>query len=147
MMDPVSIVGIIGSVVGIADVVTRSIQRLSTLKTKFRDVPFLISTLTGQLCTVQAALDQLSGWAKRDLTIDARYRKLATQVGDALDCFDPLIKALESRLDRIEGIGEGQVDLSKRVSFLWSERELVDYLLLLDRQVNALTLLLQALQW
>ncbi|KAF2231074.1 hypothetical protein EV356DRAFT_472529 [Viridothelium virens] len=146
MMDPASIVGIIGSVVGIADIVTRSIRRLSTLKTKFRDVPFLVTTLTGQLCTVQAALDQLSVWAARDLTTDTRYRKLATQVGDALDCFDPLIKALESRLDRIEGIGEGQVDLSRKVSFLWTEKELVDYLSLLDRQVNALTLLLQALQ-
>jgi guanine nucleotide-binding protein G(i) subunit alpha len=148
-MDPASILGIIGSVISIADIVTRSVRRLSSLKTKFKDVPFLVTTLTGQLCTVQAALDQLSVWAKRDLNSNDRYKKLATQVGDALECFGPLIKALESRLDQIEGVdqGESQNNTAKRLFFLWTERELMDYLSLLDRQVNALTLLLQALQW
>ncbi|KAI9686854.1 MAG: guanine nucleotide-binding protein subunit alpha [Bathelium mastoideum] len=128
-MDPASIIGIVGSVVGIADVVTRSIGSLNGLKLKYRDAPTLVSTLIGQLYTTQTALDQLSSWAEDyagiPTSVEAeRYAELAAQVGNALDCFGPLI----------------------RISFLWNERDLNEYLTLLDRQVNALTLLLQAIQ-
>ncbi|KAI9691975.1 MAG: guanine nucleotide-binding protein subunit alpha [Bogoriella megaspora] len=146
-MDPASIIGIVGSVVSVADIVTRSIRRLSSLAARFRDAPFLISTLIGQLCTVQAALDQLACWANDDLAENPRYSLLAMRVGSSLKCFSPLIVSLQHQLDQVEEVPENQFSLSKRISFLWTEPELERYLTLLDRQVNALTLLLQAIQW
>ncbi|KAI9689697.1 MAG: hypothetical protein M1820_010067 [Bogoriella megaspora] len=145
-MDPVTIAGLIGSVVGIGDVVTRSIKRLSRLKNKFRDAPLLLSTLIGQLCTIQAALEQLSFWADKDYRRDRRYEKLAVQVGSALDCFRSLILSLQWRLDRFEGDAEHEIGLGRRMKFVWNESELTEYFDLLDRQVNALNLLLQAIQ-
>ena len=146
-MEPVSILGTISAVVGIADVVTRSIKRLSNLKTKFRNAPFLISTLIGQLCTVQAALDQLSAWADKHLSSNPRYEQLALQVGSSLDCFRPLMMSLQDRLDQLEGGEEDHLGLAKRVLFVWTEQNLAEYCTILDRQVNALNLLLQAIQW
>ncbi|KAF2233885.1 hypothetical protein EV356DRAFT_191666 [Viridothelium virens] len=146
-MDPASIVGIIGSVVGIADVVTRSIKRLSTLKTKYRDSPFLVSNLIGQLCTIQVALDQLSSWTHRDLLSDPRYAILAGHVDNSLSCFGPLMMSLQEHLDKLDTSGDDHMGLTKKISFLWTEKDLVDYVTLLNHQVNALTLLLQAIQW
>ena len=151
-MDPASIIGIVGSVVGIADVVTRSIRSLNSLKTKYRDAPALVSTLIGQLYTTQVALEQLSIWAGDysgiPTSVEAeRYAQLAAQVGNALDCFSPLILSLQQHLNKLESLDAIQFGFQKKVSFLWKERDLNDYLALLDRQVNALTLLLEAIQW
>ncbi|KAI9659818.1 MAG: guanine nucleotide-binding protein subunit alpha [Bathelium mastoideum] len=150
-MDPASIIGIVDSVMGIADVVTRSIRSLNGLKLKYRDAPTLVSTLIGQLYTTQTALDQLSSWADDyagiPTSVEAeRYAELAAQVGNALDCFGPLILSLQRDLNQLETYDASQFNLQKRISFLWNERDLNEYLTLLDRQVNALTLLLQAIQ-
>ena len=146
-MDPVSIFSIIGSVVGIADVVTRSIRRLSGLQTKYRDVPFFVSNLIGQLCTVQAALDQLSSWTHKSLTDDPRYSQLASQIGNSLGCFGPLITSLHEHLNELDGLEDAQMTFTKKISFLWSEKDLANYITILNHQVNAVTLLLQAIQW
>ncbi|KAF2234226.1 hypothetical protein EV356DRAFT_502558 [Viridothelium virens] len=150
-MDPASIVGIVSSVVGIADVVTRSIRSLNSLKTKYRDTPLIVSTLIGQLFTTQVALQQLSSWAedyprKSAGSEGGRYPELVAQVGSALDCFGPLVVSLQRDLDQFEGSNKTSMSFTRRMSFLWNERDLNDYLGLLDRQVNALTLLLQAIQ-
>ena len=146
-MDPASIIGLVGSVLGIADVVTRSIKRLSTLRTKYQDAPFLVSNLIGQLCTVEAALDQLSVWTQEDLKSDPRYTHLASQVSNSLDCFGPLIVSLQKHLDQLDDVGNTQLGVKQKMTFIWNEKDLQEYVILLSHQINALTLLLQAIQW
>ncbi|RYP92006.1 hypothetical protein DL770_001861 [Monosporascus sp. CRB-9-2] len=146
-MDPATIVQIVGTVVSIGDVVIRCINRLSSIKTKYHDAPMLLSTLIGQLFIVKAALDQLSYWKSRDLSTDPRYHQLALQIDNSLDCFVPLMMTLQLQLDRFDTNGPRKMTPNAKISFLWNEREMTDYLNLLDRQVNALNLLLQAIQW
>lgn len=146
-MDPASIVGIIGSVVGIADVVGTSIRRLNSLRLKYREVPFRISSLIGQLYTIQVAVDHLSLWTQQDLTSDSRFIDLAFQVSNSLDNIGPLVMYLNEDLNKLEALKEGEMSSSKKISFLWSEKDLAEYTVLLNNQVNALTLLLQAVQW
>ncbi|KAI1277180.1 G-alpha-domain-containing protein [Xylaria sp. FL0933] len=140
-MDPVSIVQIVGTAVSLGDVVIKCIVGLRSLKNKYHDAPLVVSTIIGQLYMVQSALDQLAIWNKPEHGRDPRYRQLAWQIDNALDCFSPLVTTLERRLSDVE-----LMTTTQRLAFLWGEKETSDFSILLDRQVNALNLLLQAVQ-
>lgn len=146
-MDPISILSIVGAALSVANGVTKAIGMLRELKSRYRNVPLQLSTVIGQLYIVQAALDQISSWSSKDLFSGPRYQQLAAQIGTALDSFHPLISALQQHLDELESHEGIAVPGMKKVSFLWNEQELVAYSSLLDCQVNALSLFLQAVQW
>lgn len=146
-MDPVSILSIVGAALSVANGVTKAIGMLSELKSRYRNVPLQLSTVIGQLYIVQAALDQISSWSSKDPFSDPRYQQLAAQIGTALDSFRPLISALQQHLDELKSHEGIAITGMKRVSFLWNEQELMAYSSLLDCQVNALSLFLQAVQW
>ncbi|KAI0553052.1 hypothetical protein F4679DRAFT_33568 [Xylaria curta] len=145
-MDPASIVQIIGTAVSLGDVVLKCISRLHSLKAKYHDAPLIICTITGQLYMVQAALDQLRIWSKPEYGRNPRYRQLALQIGCFLECFSALILTLEQRLEDFEPNSSKSIPRKQKFIFLWGEKETSEYSCLLDRQVNALNLLLQAVQ-
>ncbi len=103
--------------------------------------------MIGQLHMVKVAQDQLSPLNSPNFIRDPRYRQLAAQIGNALDSFGPILLALGQQLDRYEGIGASRMTAKSRMGFLHGEREMTNLSILLDRQVNALNLLLQAMQW
>ncbi|OTB06029.1 hypothetical protein M426DRAFT_21453 [Hypoxylon sp. CI-4A] len=142
-MDPATIFQLVGGVISIGDAVIRCTNRLSALKAKYRDASILLSAVIGQLFSVQTAIGQLSQW-KTQAHQELRYQQLALQIDNALDAFFPLIHALQDKLDQFGAHQE--LTPRGKLAFLWNERELNDYLILLDRQVNALNLLLRAIQ-
>lgn len=146
-MDPVSILGIVGTALSIAKEVTHAIQKLGDLKSRYRNVPLQVSTLIGQLYIVQAALEQISSWSTQDLLSSPRYQELAVQIDTSLDCFCPLILTLQQHLDELNLPQDLDLTARSKISFLWNEQDLMGYLNLLDCQVNALNLFLQAIQW
>ncbi|KAI1353628.1 G-protein alpha subunit-domain-containing protein [Xylaria sp. FL0043] len=94
---------------------------------------------------VKIAQDQLSPLNSPNFIRGPRYRQLAAQIGNALDSFGPILLALGQQLDRYEGIGGSKMTAKSRMGFLNGEREMTNLSILLDRQVNALNLLLQAM--
>jgi hypothetical protein len=65
----------------------------------------------------------------------------------SLDCCEVVILVLDERLCCVKrGEDRGLSALSK-VQFVWDEKSMTDYLNLLNNQINALNLLLMALQW
>lgn len=149
-MDPVSVVGLVGSIISIADVVAKSIRKLSDLRTADRNAPLQVTTLIGQLYIIQAVIAELTRWKSTHSVNDPRYNHLATQIDKSLECFCPMITTLEQYLDNLEVflISNNETpDLHDRLSYLWNERDVATYTTLVDRQVNALSLFLQAVQW
>ncbi|KAI0554796.1 G-protein alpha subunit-domain-containing protein [Xylaria curta] len=145
-MDPATILQIVGTVMSLGDVVIKCITRLSALKAQFHDAPIIVTSMIGQLHMVKIAQDQLSPLTSPKLNHDPRYHQLAGQIGNALDSFGPILLALSQQLDRYEGIGSDRMTARSRMGFLHGEREMTNLSILLDRQVNALNLLLQAIQ-
>lgn len=139
-MDPVSVLTVV-------KVVTAATAQLISLKSRYRNVPLQVSTLIGQLHIVQAALEQISAWTSKDLLSSPRYQHLAAQIEGSLDCFCPLILALQQHLDSLGSPDQSGMTARSKMSFLWNEQDLVSYSNLLDRQANALNLFLQAVQW
>lgn len=138
---------VVGTALSVGDIVVRCIASLSSLKSKYHNAPIIVSAMIGQLYMVQSALDQLSVLKSPELRRTPRYKELASQVHHALDSFGPLMKALEEVLDRLDKDAPLEMTTKSRITFLWSEKDMNNFSMFLDRQVNAFNLLLQAIQW
>ncbi|KAK8031386.1 hypothetical protein PG990_001120 [Apiospora arundinis] len=145
-MDPISIFQVVGTAVSLSEVVVKSLVKLNSIRTRYHKCPLLVSTMIGQLYIVQSALNRLSAWNNPEQTQDPRHQQLGSQVGNSLDSFKTLVLALQQHLDRFEATTTLEMGVKKKLRFLWNEKDMSEYSILLDRQVNALTLLLQALE-
>ncbi|KAK8003363.1 hexokinase [Apiospora arundinis] len=145
-MDPFTIFQVVGTAVSLTDVVVKSIGKLNSIRTRYYKCPLLISTMIGQLYIVQSALGRLSAMKELEHTQDLRYRDLDLQIGNSLDSFSTLILTLQKHLDRFEHTTAVDMGAKQKIKFLWNEKDMSEYSVLLDRQVNALNLLLQALE-
>ena len=96
---------------------------------------------------VQAAINELETWNKSGYGRDPRYQQLASQISNSLDCFSTLMLRLEQHLGRFDTERPEEMTAKDKTIFLWDEKETIEFSTLLDRQVNALNLLLQAIQW
>ncbi|CAH0018994.1 unnamed protein product [Clonostachys rhizophaga] len=134
-MDPISIVGLIGSVVSIGDVVAKSIRKLSDLRSRYHNAPFQITTLVGQLYIIQAAVGQLTQWKSSAFLNESRYLELASQIEASLDSFCPLILALGKYLDKFETVSDcDSFHTQNKLQYMWNEKDIYVYLSMVDRQ-------------
>ena len=141
-------IGIVGSIAGVLDIATRSISKLSLLRSRYRQANLFVSTLLGQLCTVQASLEQLKRLQQSagfHRALDSQELRTAFKV--SLEGCDILLISLEEQLDQLSKNEEGNLYSRSKLVFMWHDQEVKDYLDLLDRQINTLNLLLQATQW
>ena len=145
-MDPASAVGVIGSVMGIANVAYTSVRRLSTLKTKYRQADNSVSLLIGQLCTIQAALDQIANQPTVEHTAMSRA-DWTFGLSTSLDGVEWIVASLDKKLNELERQEDGRLSLKGKTLLLWRDGEIKNYLDMLDRHVIALVLLLQVTQW
>ncbi|KAI1760370.1 P-loop containing nucleoside triphosphate hydrolase protein [Hypoxylon sp. FL1150] len=145
-MDPLTMIQLVGTALSVGDIVVRCITGLTALKSKYHNAPIIVSAMIGQLYMVQSALDQLPILKSPELRRSPRYQQLASQVHHALGSFGPLMKALGEELDRLNKASPLEMKAKSRLTFLWSEKDMNNFSTFLDRQVNALNLLLQAIQ-
>ena len=147
-MDPVSAIGAVGSVIGVLDIATRSINKLNVLRSRYRQANFLVSALLAQLYTVQATLHQIkqlqhtTGFRR---ALESQQLQSALEV--SLEGCDVLMASLEEQLDQLSTRDGGELNSKGKLTFLWQDQDIEEYSDLLGRQISALNLLLQAIQW
>lgn len=76
-----------------------------------------------------------------------QYQQLAKDLKTSLDCCEVVILVLDERLCYLRRSGDNGLNALSKVQFVWDEKSMTDYLNLLNNQINALNLLLTALQW
>ena len=146
-MDPVSAIGIAGSVVSIIDVISRSLGSLLDLQARYKRANLTLSLLIGQLSTLKAALNQISEWIAERLHAIPAHQQLIIDLTTSLECCKVLILMINDRIGIPERKEDSTLNRLGKVQFLWEEQGLNDYLSHLNNQINALNLLLTALQW
>ncbi|KAL9117504.1 MAG: hypothetical protein Q9187_005958 [Circinaria calcarea] len=146
-MDPASIIALAASVISIIDVIGKSLSFLLDLQTKYRKASLTVSLLIGQLSTVKAALNQISQWITTSLVGVPQHQQLVADLDVSLEACKVLVLVLDDRIFRHESSLTSQVKAAAKARFLWEEKDMNDYLNLLNNQINALNLLLTALQW
>jgi hypothetical protein len=148
-MDPISVIGLTGTLIGISKSIADSLQYLVNLQSKFRSASLVVSLLIGQLTTLKAALNQITEWVSDHLVNVPRHEQLVADLQVSLESCHVLIIVLEERIENLEqesGIAGGLTAKGK-IGFLLEEGGLNDFNNHLNNQVNALNLLLTALHW
>ncbi|KAF4630257.1 hypothetical protein G7Y89_g7892 [Cudoniella acicularis] len=144
-MDPVSVIGLVSSLVSICDVIRGSLSRLRTLQSNFKSSSLDVSLLIGQLNTLKAALDQTIEWVSSSLVNVPHHQQLVTDLNISLESCQILVSILEDRIVKLEWDIKGNLDFKAKLTFAWEKSGLNDFMTHLNNQSSALNLLLTAL--
>ena len=146
-MDPISVMSLAGAVFGVIDVITRSVNYLLNLQTRYKKTDLKVSLLIGQLSTLRAALNQISALINTSLVGRPQHQQLVDDLKISIEGCKVLISVLDDQFQCFEEKETVTLGTIKKIHFLWEEEGINDYLNHLDNQINALNLLLTALQW
>ena len=100
MADPLSILGAVGSIVGIIDVLGRSITTIHALRKQWNDADFSLLNLVSQLTALMAALNKIKEWA--DLDLREPHLQLVMDLDSSVSCCRTLIEIIDAQLSGIQ---------------------------------------------
>ncbi|KAF7922085.1 uncharacterized protein EAE98_008296 [Botrytis deweyae] len=144
-MDPVSIITLTGSVFSTGKVITSLITSLVTLKSKYKNASLIASLLIGQLTTIKTALNEVSDWIAKTLQGVDKNEQLIINLESSLESCHVFLLMLEDHITRLDQNGIDR-QLKGKPRLLWNESEIKELNNYLNSQVNALHLLLTAVQ-
>ena len=146
-MEPVSIVGLAGAVVGIANVLGQSMLLLNNLRARFKEANLTVTLLIGQLNAVKAALKQIQLWLLESSDEDSNYFQLSLDLESSLSSCGILVGLIDDQLSKLEWDGNDILKFESRARIVLEDtrtRECLDYL---GHLISSLNLLLLAFNW
>ncbi|KAK4223488.1 putative guanine nucleotide-binding protein alpha-2 subunit [Podospora fimiseda] len=140
-MDPLSIIGGVGSVAGIIDVLGRAIGLISELRDQYKDADFMFRTLESQMILLRIGLEKVGEWART--SPQNTHPELTVQLDSVIDCCKILADRIDDQLDGLSQSGRRLRTIGK-LKLALGNRNIDEIQKLLERQTNALTFLLTA---
>ena len=146
-MDPVSLLGLAGSVVNIIDVIAKSIKNLRELQQKWKAADWTVDSLIGQLSTLSTALCQIYRWISLSLSREPQHDQLLVHLGESLEGCWSLVKFVYDQLLFLDWTEANNLMSWGKIKAIFHGSEVKECATHLDRQTNALNLFLTALNW
>lgn len=137
------VIGTVGAVLGIVDILGRSILRLRALQRKITDAPFTLTRLFGELTAAKIALNQLQGALKR---VDQTkvHEDILVDLDSSLSSCRLLVYWVDSKLSTVEDVNAS--DLAVKVRVVLADEETTKCLDCLSRTLLALNIVRENLQ-
>jgi hypothetical protein len=145
-MDPLTILGGVGAAAGIIATITKTIKGLSDLQTKYTNADMSIRQLMRQLMVIKASLIQIQDWTE-NLRSSPRERELVEAFTISLDGCQEAMEAMCEEVTKLVQDAMAGDRRMMRARYVWNEETMRDHQGRLDSQVQALQLLLSAVQW
>ena len=140
-------VGTAGAVIGIVDVVTRSILKLAEIRKKYNSVELIVELLSTQLGTVKTALEQIEAFLSSDLREDEHHYQLVMNLDISIRSCGSLVRLIDKQLSALM-YGSGNAMLKRfKISVVLNSKEMDECMTRLDRQINGLNFLVTTFQW
>jgi hypothetical protein len=137
--------GAVGAIVGLIDVATRSILALADLRRQFKDADMTITLLSGQIIAVRSALTQIQTLWSPDRE---SYYLSVLNLDISLKCCELLLEKLDEQLQHVNRReDEDHATFTKRARVVLESKGTEECLTRLDRQINALNLMVTTLNW
>ena len=146
-MDPATIIGTTGAIVGMIDVVAKLISTLRSLRDRWTTIALQVTSLISQLTSLRAALGRISEWVTSDLAHEPQHFQLVIDIKETLLCCEILVKSMEAFVKPIESNQEGTLDLESKLKVFFGNREIENFQTYIQQQTSALNLLLTACNW
>jgi guanine nucleotide-binding protein G(i) subunit alpha len=150
MADPVSVIGAAGSILGILEVLCKSISTLHELHSRWKEAEFTFINLVSQLTALKAALYKLQEWIDSDIA--DLHHQLVIDLDVSITCCRMLVGKIDTHLSEMnQGAvfpgARNTLGVESKIKLVFKSGELEDLQKMLERQTNALTLLLTACNW
>jgi guanine nucleotide-binding protein G(i) subunit alpha len=145
MADPVTIVGATAAVADILGLLCKTISTVSELRRQWRDADSAVFTFETQLITLKTALAKIQEWM--DANFDDPHHQLVMDLDRCIACCGMLIGNIDTQLASIQTSRGSQLDITSKLRLLFKTKGIKDIQEIIDRQTNALTLLLTACNW
>jgi hypothetical protein len=146
MADPLTIIGSIGAVANIIDLVTKTISSIRDVRGQWKDADLAFLSLTSQLSALRAALVKIREWSDNELSIDPDYQ-LIMDLDVSMGCCRMLVGKFDEFFLKLDQTADEPFDFAGKVKFVFGTRDLDDVQRMVERQVGAMTLLLTACNW
>jgi len=141
-MDPITAVGALGAVVGIIDVVTKTISGLREVGAQYKDAELGVIGLVSQLTALRAALSKIRQWMDSEPT-ETHYQ-LAMDLGNTLSCCGMLMEKLESEVIRLQRSADGKLSARSKLKFALNGKSIEDLQGMVGHQMDSLNVLLNS---
>lgn len=146
-MDPLTIIGGVGAAAGIIATITKTVKGLSDLQSKYSEAETSVRQLIRQLTAIKASLIQIRDWTELNLHGSPREKELVDAFQIALEgCQEAMEKMADEVAKLVQDALAGD-RRTMRARYVWNEESMKDHQDRLDSQVQALQLLLSAVQW
>jgi DNA-directed RNA polymerase specialized sigma subunit len=146
-VDPLSIIGGVGAAAGIIVTITKTVKHLNDLQTKYKDAEMSITQLMRQLLSIKASLIQIQEWTELNLSRSPREKELVDAFGISFEGCKEAMDAMAEEVAKLVQDGINGDMRTMRTRYLWNEDTMKDHQGRLESQVQALQLLLSAVQW
>ena len=145
-MDPVSVIGLAGSIFGIVDVATRSISALRALQQRWKTADLTISLLISQLSTLRAALSRIEGWILTSLDAVQHYQ-LVMDLEASLESCETLLLFIDGQISYLAWNDSNALSLESKIKAVLQDKTVKECATHLANQSTAINLLLTAMNW
>lgn len=146
-MEAVAVLGAVGSIVGIVDVVSRTILSLRDMQSRFKKANFTLDCLVGELTSTKAALNQVRALLDGFPEDAEQYYLLSMDLSDALRSCQLLVDFIDERVSELKTTDGGTgPTFESKVRIVLDDKETTQCLKRVSRQIAALNLLITAFQ-
>jgi hypothetical protein len=146
MTDPLSIIGAAGAVANIVDLIAKSIKSIQELHDRWKEADITVLNIMVQLTALRAALTEIKKWMIDDLTEDPHHQ-LVMDLDVSVKCCQLLMTKMDILLGGLTEKTSGPLDFEGTVMVVFKGNNLEHVSKLIDRQIQALNLLLSACTW
>lgn len=141
------VVGTVGAVLSVIDVATRSILILTDVAKRIKAANWTLTSLHSQLCTVRVALEQVAVLINQDLSDHGQHYLLVMNLDDVIKCCNLLLHLIDEQVSKLEYKEDNSLKFESKVRLVMDSKGTEQCLIQLDRQINALNLLISTFQW
>ena len=145
-MEPVTAIGLAGSIAGLIEVAAQSISTLRTLQHRWKAVDLTISLLISQLTTLRTALNQIEEWTATSLNASQHYQ-LIIDLQASLESCEMLLLVIDGQLKGLDWSDSSVLSFESKVKIMLQDKNIKECTNHLGNQSTALNLLLTALNW
>jgi hypothetical protein len=146
MVDPLSILGAIGAVANIIELITKSISAIREIHGRWKEANLVFISLASQLTALRTALKNIQEWASGSLNEENDYQ-VVMDLDVSITCCVMLMEKFDTFLVELNQSSDMPLDFAAKVKLLFGTKDLDGVQKMVERQVSALTLLLTAFNW
>jgi guanine nucleotide-binding protein G(i) subunit alpha len=145
MTEAIAVIGTAASVANIIDVLSSTISTIGELRKQWKEADFTFLCLVSQLTALRAALAKIKEWA--DVDIADPHHQLVMDLDTSMSCCRILISKIDGRISELHQNPNEKLDFSSKMKIVFGSKSMDDLQKMIERQTNALTLLLTACNW